>query len=61
MPWKDGYTFTDEKGMEDELGIPVLLLEGDLFDPRSYRAEALRTRVEAFADLLQMRKAAKGT
>jgi benzoyl-CoA reductase/2-hydroxyglutaryl-CoA dehydratase subunit BcrC/BadD/HgdB len=48
-----------KKGMEDELGIPVLLLEGDLFDPRSYRAEALRTRVEAFADLLRERKAAK--
>ena len=48
-----------KKGMEDELGIPVLLLEGDLFDPRSYRAEALRTRVEAFADLLRERKTAK--
>lgn len=48
-----------KKDMEEELGIPVLLLEGDLFDARSYRAEALRTRVEAFADLLRVRKATK--
>jgi len=48
-----------KKGMEDDLGIPVLLLEGDIFDTRSYSAEALRTRVETFADMLRERKAAK--
>jgi benzoyl-CoA reductase/2-hydroxyglutaryl-CoA dehydratase subunit BcrC/BadD/HgdB len=48
-----------KKGMEDDLGIPVLLLEGDVFDTRSYTAEALRTRVETFADLLKERRAAK--
>ena len=48
-----------KKAMEEELGIPVLALEADLFDTRSYSAEALRTRVETFADLLRERKAAK--
>jgi benzoyl-CoA reductase/2-hydroxyglutaryl-CoA dehydratase subunit BcrC/BadD/HgdB len=48
-----------KKGMEEQAGVPVLLLEGDLFDIRSYTAEALRTRVEAFADMLRERKAAK--
>jgi benzoyl-CoA reductase/2-hydroxyglutaryl-CoA dehydratase subunit BcrC/BadD/HgdB len=48
-----------KKGMEEELGIPVLVLEADLFDTRSYSAESLRTRVETFADLLRERKAAK--
>ena len=48
-----------KKAMEEELGIPVLALEADLFDTRSYSAEALRTRVETFADLLRERRAAK--
>jgi benzoyl-CoA reductase/2-hydroxyglutaryl-CoA dehydratase subunit BcrC/BadD/HgdB len=49
-----------KKSIEDDLGIPVLLLEGDVFDERSYSAEVLRTKVEAFADMLRGRKAAKG-
>ncbi len=48
-----------KKATEDEMGIPVLSLEADLFDTRSYSAEALRTRVETFADLLRERRAAK--
>jgi len=48
-----------KKGIEEQTGVPVLLLEGDLFDTRSYSAEALRTRVETFADMLRERKAAK--
>jgi benzoyl-CoA reductase/2-hydroxyglutaryl-CoA dehydratase subunit BcrC/BadD/HgdB len=48
-----------KKSIENDLGIPVLLLEGDVFDERSYTAEVLRTRVEAFADMLRERKAAK--
>jgi len=48
-----------KKGIEEQTGVPVLLLEGDLFDTRSYSAETLRTRVETFADMLRERKAAK--
>jgi benzoyl-CoA reductase/2-hydroxyglutaryl-CoA dehydratase subunit BcrC/BadD/HgdB len=47
-----------KKAIEDELGIPVLALEGDMYDTRNYSPEALRTRVEAFAELLKVRKAA---
>ena len=51
--------FIAKKAVEEELNIPVLMLEGDSFDTRDYSAEALRTRVEAFAEMLRMRKAAK--
>lgn len=48
-----------KKSIEDDLRIPVLLLEGDVFDERSYSAEVLRTKVESFADMLRGRKSAK--
>ena len=35
------------------LGIPVLVLEGDLYDPRYYTKEQLRTRIESFAELVK--------
>ena len=38
--------------VEKETGIPVLSLEMDLYDSRSYSAELLRNRVEAFAEML---------
>jgi benzoyl-CoA reductase/2-hydroxyglutaryl-CoA dehydratase subunit BcrC/BadD/HgdB len=45
-----------KKAIEKELGIPVLALEGDVWDTRSYSVEALKTRVETFAELLRSRK-----
>jgi hypothetical protein len=42
----------------EETGIPHLSLEIDLYDSRNYSAEALRTKVETFAELLRARKAA---
>jgi benzoyl-CoA reductase/2-hydroxyglutaryl-CoA dehydratase subunit BcrC/BadD/HgdB len=42
-----------------ELGIPVLLLESDHIDVRDYSAEAMRSRVEAFAEMLIAAKAAE--
>lgn len=47
-----------KKALEQELDIPVLALECDYYDSRDYSAQALRTRVEAFAELLRSRKAA---
>jgi benzoyl-CoA reductase/2-hydroxyglutaryl-CoA dehydratase subunit BcrC/BadD/HgdB len=38
--------------VEKETRIPVLSLEMDLYDSRSYSAEVLRNRVEAFAEIL---------
>jgi hypothetical protein len=48
-----------KKTISEKLGIPVLILEGDLYDSRNYSAEQLRTRVESFAEMLKMAKAAK--
>jgi len=48
-----------KKSLEEDPGIPVLSLEGDMWDSRTYSAEALRTRVEAFAEMLRAAKAAK--
>jgi benzoyl-CoA reductase/2-hydroxyglutaryl-CoA dehydratase subunit BcrC/BadD/HgdB len=39
--------------LKKELGIPVLVLEGDIYDPRYYTKEQLRTRIESFAELLK--------
>ncbi len=44
--------------VEKETGIPVLALEFDLADSRTYSAGALRTRVETFAEMLRARKPA---
>jgi len=43
--------------VEKETGIPVLSLEFDWYDSRSYSAAALRTKVETFAEMLRARKA----
>jgi len=44
--------------IEKETGLPTLLLEMDVYDDRSYSAGSLRTRLEAFAEMLKSRKAA---
>jgi len=46
-----------KKWVEDNTGVPVLSLEMDMYDSRSYSAGALRTRVETFAEMLRARKA----
>lgn len=45
------------KWVDENIGIPTLPLETDNFDSRTYSAEALRTRVETFADMLRAKKA----
>jgi len=42
--------------VEKESGIPVLALEFDLADNRTYSAGAIKTRVETFAEMLRARK-----
>ena len=44
--------------VEKTTGVPVLALEIDMYDSRNYSTAALRTRVEAFAEMLRARKAA---
>ena len=46
-----------KRWVEETTGIPVLPLEMDFYDSRNYSAAALRTRVEAFAEMLRMKKA----
>ncbi len=46
-----------KKWVETTTGVPTLLLEMDINDSRNYSAAALRTRVEAFAEILRARKA----
>lgn len=42
--------------VQNELGVPALLIEADMTDPRAFAEEAARTRVEAFLELLGERK-----
>jgi benzoyl-CoA reductase/2-hydroxyglutaryl-CoA dehydratase subunit BcrC/BadD/HgdB len=44
--------------IEKEIGLPTLLLEIDLYDKRNYSIASLRTRLEAFAEMLQGKKRA---
>ena len=48
-----------KKELQKRLDIPVLVVEGDSWDTRNYSAGQLRTRVESFAEVLKMRKAAQ--
>jgi len=45
------------KFVEETTGLPAISLEMDYYDSRNYSAEALRTRVETFAEMLRARKA----
>jgi benzoyl-CoA reductase/2-hydroxyglutaryl-CoA dehydratase subunit BcrC/BadD/HgdB len=42
-----------------ESGIPTLVLESNMFDTRDINTEALRTRIEAFAEVLKAAKLSK--
>jgi len=46
-----------KRWVEEKTGVPTIALETDNYDSRTYSAEALRTRVETFADMLRARKA----
>ena len=45
--------------IKEKLGIPVIVIEGDQFDSRSYSAQQVRNRVETFAEMLRASKAVK--
>jgi benzoyl-CoA reductase/2-hydroxyglutaryl-CoA dehydratase subunit BcrC/BadD/HgdB len=47
--------------VERELGVPVMLLDGDYCDFRDYNMPQMRTRVETFAQIVRDAKQAKGT
>jgi len=53
-------TYTDSimviNAVKQRLKIPAILVEGDAYDPRYYTQEQLRTRIEAFAEILKTNK-----
>ena len=49
----------EKKYLEEKTGLPVLALEIDCFDSRSYSADSLRTKVETFAYMLKEKKRKK--
>jgi len=48
--------FVLKKAIEEELGIPVLILEVDWYDNRIFSGESMRTKIETFGHLLAARK-----
>ncbi len=48
-----------KKEIQEELGIPCIVLEGDSYDTRNYNAQQLRTRLESFAEIVKMNKEMK--
>ena len=48
-----------KRSLEKDLGIPLLLLEYDIYDSRDYSTQQVRTRVETFSELLKLDKAQK--
>jgi len=46
-----------KRWVEENTGVPTLALEMDIYDSRNYTAATMRTRVEAFAEMLRARKA----
>jgi len=45
--------------VEEELGIPAIIVEGDLVDSRSYNEQQVRTRLETFAEIVKANQPAK--
>ena len=43
----------------ENMGIPVLILEGDYVDIRGFNAEQVKTRLETFVEIVRDSRAAK--
>jgi len=42
-----------KKALKRELKVPVIVVEGDIYDARFYNRQQMRTRVESFAEMLK--------
>ena len=42
-----------KKALKKELKIPIIVVEGDIYDARFYNRQQIRTRVESFAEMLK--------
>ncbi len=45
-----------KKALKKELNVPVIVLEGDMYDARFYNRQQIRTRVESFSEMLRTRQ-----
>lgn len=45
-----------KEALKKELNVPVIFLEGDMYDARFYNRQQIRTRVESFSEMLRTRK-----
>jgi len=54
-----GHPMIIKKLVEEQTGVPLLVIECDQMDSRDAPTEMLRTRMETFVEMLKMRKAAK--
>ena len=60
-PCRQGELFPlkEKMVMEEELGIPTLIIEGDYVDSRDYNEQQVRTRLETFAEIVKAGQSAK--
>ena len=42
-----------KRALKERLDVPVLVVEGDIYDTRNYSAGQLKTRIESFAEVLK--------
>jgi len=45
-----------KKELKKELNVPIVVVEGDIYDSRFYNRQQIRTRVESFSEMLRTRK-----
>lgn len=49
-----------KKAVTEKLGIPMMVLDADIYDSRDYTRHQMRTRIETFAEMLRVAKATRG-
>ncbi len=52
--WRCADALILRDAISKELGIPVLMLEWDNFDPRSYNHEQYEAKLETFKSMMEM-------
>jgi len=48
-----------KRELKKRLDVPILVVEGDIYDTRNYSAGQLKTRIESFAEVLKAKKLEK--
>jgi benzoyl-CoA reductase/2-hydroxyglutaryl-CoA dehydratase subunit BcrC/BadD/HgdB len=43
-----------KRTIKKELDVPIVVIEGDMYDARFYNRQQIRTRVESFAEMLKI-------